>query len=85
MPFFSMYTVLNDMTPNDSKAGESYRESYPESQLCKMYPNDSDLGAKIRTLTEAEFNKVTYPEILGVPKRRVLCQGKLNPHSQLFS
>ena len=57
-----MYTVLNDMTPNDSKAGESYREYCPESQLCKMYPNDSDLGAKIRTLTEAEFNKVTYPE-----------------------
>jgi hypothetical protein len=62
MPFFSMYTVLNDMTPNDSKAGASYRECYPESELCKMCPNDFDLGAKIRTLTEVEFNKITYPE-----------------------
>lgn len=61
MPFFSTYNLLVHMTPNDAKAGSLYRESHPESKLCKLYSNDHDLGAKIRTLSESEFNDFTYP------------------------
>tara|TARA_R110001599_G_scaffold267339_3_gene468212 strand:+ start:1392 stop:1574 length:183 start_codon:yes stop_codon:yes gene_type:complete len=58
--FFHFYNLIA-LIPNNSSLGSEYREAYPQSKLCKMHPNDSDLGAELRTLDCVEFEDITFP------------------------